>query len=915
MTETDGTAPGAEPRGSSVRDDRTGQPVIQPAERDLLVFIASRMPPERIWIRDEAEQALRRLTFVRAWRFERTPPSSEHVDDSYLRHVRDADFFVWLADDDASNAVENEVTTALTANVPTLVFLLPAAERSDRLKKLLARARDRVRTCTLPTEADLREALPLAVGDELIRALRGCVPSRKRALLSAGLDSRGRVIAHLETAGVPRRRAVTLADHPVVLPPLDRYVPDADRRLVIVAAPVGAGKSFIAERCMQQAIAIALEDPMAPVPLYTRLASLPEALPEWVERRAGPIGDPRLVGAFVVLDGADESGARPAVQVLEEARVLVNAFPATRVLLTSRPLPGISDARERVDVPELSQEDAQSLIEHVSGRDDTGRMYWSLDTSVREAVRRPLFAVMYGALYADDQPVKVRTRADIVRELVEHVLRGRGDLAAGLEELAARAIAGGEGHVHRSELGAYAELQTLLNTALLTEDGVLIRFGLAVFQDWFGAQHLLRPGAFEAALTSPLQRDRWHASTLIAIAQATPERGNQILLWLLAVDPGFAFRVIDECVASHGFGPNATLGRGARAYGEEVQLATQEMARALGAIGLDIFPVNGAGRPYSFAVGTDRDQLLYGRLRDQVEPRVIELAASGLREARDWTVRGHASIEDRPGWAFNFVLRDVRRRLQELLSASAIQVTDCPQYDREMAWLLALTLLQRGEFNHRPIPLAEVRARDDWLERGAWVRRRSTIIPCDPLLDAIDAGEELTFPWTPPDREPPPHWIWAPYSDDQMLRRTRDVYSAAMQIYRALVSARFSSIAERLEHWRLFPARLIGILDPGSPLGFEGHPGLHSYFEPLPEASADEIRIELGPRSAHSEPANLDAVYRTERPDASWLRPWTQSSLIEIFGPAPATQLAYRWLCDDLTAIGLIESMTREPEY
>ena len=69
---------------------------VQPGERPIKAFVSSVMGPEFDEARNETVRALDEIPLIARWAFEFTPGGSEPVDKAYLRHVRDADFVVWL---------------------------------------------------------------------------------------------------------------------------------------------------------------------------------------------------------------------------------------------------------------------------------------------------------------------------------------------------------------------------------------------------------------------------------------------------------------------------------------------------------------------------------------------------------------------------------------------------------------------------------------------------------------------------------------------------------------------------------------------------------------------------------------------------------------------------------------------------
>ena len=101
---------------------RTGGPptevdiTVQPGERPLKAFVSSVMRPAFDEVRTETVRALDAIPLIARWAFEFTPGGSEPVNKAYLRHVRDADFVVWLVTAPTTQAVSDEVKEAIAAD-------------------------------------------------------------------------------------------------------------------------------------------------------------------------------------------------------------------------------------------------------------------------------------------------------------------------------------------------------------------------------------------------------------------------------------------------------------------------------------------------------------------------------------------------------------------------------------------------------------------------------------------------------------------------------------------------------------------------------------------------------------------------------------------------------------------------------
>lgn len=167
--------------------DRCGDQVTEPprtlrsAERKLHAFVSSVTAPLRA-ARHEVGQEIERLG-MHPWVFEETPPSGEELENSYLRHIPDSEFFIWLVDATTSAPTAREVRLAMDSPKPSLIVVEVDVESRDaETQALLDEARSRVRTrSAASTRENCGEVVRLALLDELNRAKQWEI-SQKRAL-------------------------------------------------------------------------------------------------------------------------------------------------------------------------------------------------------------------------------------------------------------------------------------------------------------------------------------------------------------------------------------------------------------------------------------------------------------------------------------------------------------------------------------------------------------------------------------------------------------------------------------------------------------------------------------------------------------------------------------------------------------
>ena len=182
--------------------------------------------------------------------FEYTPGSSEPVDKAYLRHVRDADFVVWLVTAPTTEAVSDEVKEAIATDRRLWIVIIdPSDQWSGATKSLLDHASLHAKRIEPSRCGGLRTALRMTWDDEVIRALRG-IPGMGRVakLESMGSASRARCISRWRAAGVPRDIALQMSGQIHVGSPSPELLPTRGHPISLLTGDFGIGKSLAAEK-------------------------------------------------------------------------------------------------------------------------------------------------------------------------------------------------------------------------------------------------------------------------------------------------------------------------------------------------------------------------------------------------------------------------------------------------------------------------------------------------------------------------------------------------------------------------------------------------------------------------------------------------------------------------------------------
>jgi hypothetical protein len=881
------------------------------------------MRPEVQWARDAAVEALTSSPLTAPWAFEYTPASSDGAVQTYLAKVREADIVVWLVGEETTVPVRNEIAEALAADRRLWVVRLPAADRSPETEALLREVGTRVKWGDAADAHELRELLALTFSDEIVRALRQKPGLTRLALLEQlARASRARMVNRWRAAGLATPHAIEFADDLGVGTPRPELLPSATEPLRIVVADVGAGKSVVAERALQTAIVEARDHAHAPVPVFLHARDAAPSLEAAVRLSAEGLGDARLQGAFVVVDGLDEVDEAAASVLISAARVLTEALPATRVLMTSRPTPHTSIAPERRRLEPMTDEETRRLIKRVVGSATERGLGVRWPKPLEPAIHLPLFAILFGLRWRSEG-VRGSTTAELLASLVERTIdRERASTAMPyLQQVAVLVTDASGAAVPVGEVGGLGERVALGHSRLIAEEGGTVAFSLPIFAQWFAAQSLLAGTPAISDLAADARRlDRWRYAVAIAIATGAEAFVDEILEALIRADPGFAASVLAESLARWASDEEREHPDVLTA-GRQLRRAYESWAAGIGPL-RDILLPTMSGELPPLAIDGGGGWLWTGwHDGSELSDRVVRFEERARLQdpPPGWIVRRGGKWNADKGWAWSWSLDDLKHGLAPRLRERSFPVTHAALVD-EALWLLALRVARQGSFAQEGVgvPLEPVIAGLRRLPADTQLDLRETVGHADVLLqraeDLVAGGTtELCSPWPAADLDEVGGWIWNPYSEAQQLARVTAVYAAALSAYAALVDQWFPALRPRLMTAALLPALFVGRYRPGRGTGHEDGPHLEWHLEPLrgDEESRVEIELTHEPRAGRGfdetvawHEAALERLAAL-RPEASgWISTtYTWAAAADIFREAPVTAVAYEWLEKDLKRI------------
>ncbi len=904
------------------------------SESNILVFISSVMTDELEWAREEVVRTLETIPFAQPWAFECTPASSETPDDAYLRKARDADFMVWLVGSRTTQPVVREVNTRMAAGRRLLVFQLPARSRDADTRQLLLTVSTYCKWQSVTSATSLSEALTASISDEIARVLRDPAAPVRQRTLQQWLDSS---IAKCKQSwialGVPDELATELANNRSIGQVLTAPAPGFQ----LVTGPAGSGKSLAASRLFQEAIDSALADANQPFPLFVAARDLHGPLEEYIERRTAGLVQLPDQPTVIILDGLDERGVLEGNELLTQIQYYADAYPRSRVLATSRALPGLGLPEPHAPISSMSDTEATALIARIANRPVELPELHGWSDSVRTAAARPLFAVMIGVELRRSANMRLHRSVELLdrlaRQVVESAPAGGRHLDSLLQRLAVSAINTGS-RVRKADLTPHhADQRHVADSRLVDESGDTLDFTHEVLREWFAARAIIE----EAVSLDDLipASDRWIASFQLVVESDYSNTGHALLRQLASSDPGMAGLVMPERRSDHDeaevYGPTGSAVQVGRQLWEAMDAWRQGMGDLFGAIGPADANGNTAGLGIRMSSTTVTTSWYTG---DRTLPqRVVPLPEP--------SERGPDSLD--PGWVvlhtesaprgLEWPWIATRRHLTESLSRVVItRRLALPSDDavRELVWAFALAVNNQGEFSPRPIATNTVLEVARRLTAGARPGDVFVVQRLEMTLDELVLVERrleqmreegdgtVRDPWPLFDRRPSPDTrtcsTWDFYSDDRLLERATAVYSAGLRLYMEMVDRWFSSFRRRFRFIGLFPILLEGRLTKSHQPRFEGAPGLTWRARALPMGETSRVALEWGP----ADDFHSLSYWRDEEDNLRSVRPGTDATPYPVVGGSlpsigtvrPATDLAHSWLIRDLRELGWTDLST-----
>ena len=885
------------------------------SESDLLAFISSVMGEKMTPAREIAVRTVNSFPFFRAWSFEGTPASSESLPDNYLRKVRESDLVIWLVERNTTEPVAQEINTCMSEGVRLLVFMLPSESRDEVTKDLIGKVGDvgYAKWREVKTIDDLAEHIEKALSDEIIRAFRDPAPILRlvklREMRQLSLSRCKRMWTSLN---VQEEMATELAADQTV----GETLAFPTSGVLRVEGDQGSGKTLAAERLFQRATDRALDDSSQPLPIFVSARDYQPPIEEYVENKSKDISRTSVTGSVIIVDGLDEIGVTAANSLLEELSNFTDAQPLATAVVTSRPLPDLKDdIGQRLTISTLDQQESTDLISRIAGQELELRDVYAWSESVRDAIKRPLFAIMLGSVLSDSPDSVFHRPTELVAILADRALRdveNAEKVDVLLQNLAVKAVSSGKS-IHRHNVSPSPAQQKLLaNSRLVNEQERKMDFTLPIFREWYAARALVEETfSFEDIDTTS---DFWTIPLAIAVDSENEDFGYSLMAKLCSSDPGLASLVLQELdpIWPPDESGDFSLGTSLEA-GEKFRKAMETWGQSLGTLYSIIGPVDSQGNTSTLGIevnveGTSMNKSWYRGT--QKLPAVVELPkhVEPFTYNPEWSGLSFRRVPHTELWPWFISKDDLVHSLSHKVSLEHLALESMSiDAVRECSWAFSLGVQRQSTRRQVPISIQEILR---YIEEkalnyvslqlgyeGYYLNKHIKIVGHH-LKKLANNGETSIFdPWPSADQlKTGTHRVWESYTSQRLLERTTKVFEGALRIYEAIVRKWFKAFSFRFDMYSCLPARLEGrITLPKGQVSFASDPVLTWRPIILSDNEVSEVVFELGV------PDKLQKDFREGNESKS---PFLMEQGLDVFGMLPATDLACKWLADDLQRLG-----------
>jgi predicted esterase len=725
-----------------------------------------------------------------------------------------------------------------------------------------------------------------------------------------------RLIARLKANGLEKEEAEYILKQEYNF---EYLLPKDDKRLIVVVGEFGIGKSFAIDKIYLDLLKRAENELNFPLPLRLNAAQLNNNVQSFLESII--LDDVKEYWIFV--DGMDEVPLSFASNILENMRIAVERWKNIRIILTSRPLSILNDINEKIYMRGLREEEVLNLINYINNKN---RLYHlnSFPIDVKEAVRRPLFAILLGIYLRNNNSLIPNTSGDLLGFLIEKSLEkidiNDSNTQQLLMKLAVKTTSCGNIPVKKFEVGDIEDIKRLLNSGIVIEDNGYISFVLPILSQWFAAKAISEDLISIDQIIENNNIEYWKYPLIILMSIFKEKKNVDVILRkIVESDPGFAAILIEEGTRKWGI-HNIKNPLSAFECGKKIKMAMTSWVKSLDILSEIIAPVD--KNRNVLPIGVKKDDIWLTTSWYRGNNKIPEINLINNENFFMWNNWRSARPGNESNWYWRWTLEELRDNLNKIIQNKALPICTEIIY-KELMWSTTLKIVNKGSLFTKCISINEIKSRlKTRIFNEPFIKVDNSLVPTSMYIDYITSLEEkgidiIECPLPGEDIEnPKDNYVWSFYSDKQLYLRTIKIYENVVIGYKEIVETFFPYLKKRMKKYVLYPFLLKG--EFRTPKNYGGNsigPTLCWYLEPLPTDKSDfilDIEMLKGEKNSNFNREELfNELYektKKYRPDESnWMNASIRRQVLDIFCATPVTNIIYEWLKDDLKSINWIK--------
>jgi hypothetical protein len=374
---------------------------------------------------------------------------------------------------------------------------------------------------------------------------------------------------------------------------------EANRRVKVLHGTFGSGKSLSVERTIQAVKAKG--KPPRLIPVKFGPGGVTGALNDCLPTPARQLGRRKSRALLIAIEDLHGYADAAAVEILDGARRL--AEEGAFVIITTRHPPRQATEEEKVQVADLTEDEAQALIARIQGERPTFQAWHGLSDALRNSLTSPFMAIAFASCTLGHTGDFPQTRAQLTASLLtllETRVAGQtnaGEILGALRRIAVESTDdGGRPILPPADVSATA-IELASRAGLLTREGSRVNISLPIIREWLAAEALVRQEVpWDATVLSLARAISWRGAVEAAIARGTANQVARLLGPLARQWIGIAAEVIHRMTS--GWGPIAVADQ------PTTQEAAERLLEAMQAL------VDGLGPSSAFLAPTRDGRLL-----------------------------------------------------------------------------------------------------------------------------------------------------------------------------------------------------------------------------------------------------------------------------------------------------------------